>query len=673
MLLLTALVFGCAHWFARRMSSGDWVERLLDALLITFVIQYASVCLPGLVGALTPWSIAVTAVLGCALLGAVAREKPVPPRHGAQRRPEWVAIACVVFVCCYVGVLIRKQWILPPVANDPLTYHLPAAVEWLQSGRIGLYETWFYNPANTYSPLAGSAFAAWWMAPMHSEVLARFVQAPAVLLLLVAMIQFVRALGVSTTVAALIATAAVTSRPFISQAILAKDDLFVAAFFACTCAALTRVKLTDALGPWRLGLALGMLLATKYTALLGLPLLVLAIDAPARAGWRARDYVLAAICAFALAEPWYLRNTMLTGNPLYPIQIPGFEGMFATRRSDELASMSGLLKTFVTGYYSTTKPAAVMLVLCWLGALATSARLLLRTPLVRLCVLGPPVAFALFVALSPYAEVRFVLPGLLLMFACAGVLAYARKSPGTAAVIGMLVLIAGAGTGFVPRGLYEAMPTTAAVTGGVLLLAIGLYHLPDPARPRVAAVVAVVLIAVVGCVVYVHFDGFLRAPSGYVETRTKAWENTGYGKLSEAWQYIDSNAAPDATVAYTNTHYTFPLYGFGLSRRVVYVPTRAGIAHVHDLPASQRPLSGEEVVPYVAAQLTADPDRTTWTNNLAKLKPDYLLVVKSGAGAGNIVPETAFATQEPRRFQQVFANDAAVVYRIVIPTTNPSP
>ena len=46
-LLLTALVFGCAHWFARRMSGGDWVERLLDALLITFVIQYASVCLPG--------------------------------------------------------------------------------------------------------------------------------------------------------------------------------------------------------------------------------------------------------------------------------------------------------------------------------------------------------------------------------------------------------------------------------------------------------------------------------------------------------------------------------------------------------------------------------------------------------------------------------------------------
>jgi hypothetical protein len=416
-----------------------------------------------------------------------------------------------------------------------------------------------------------------------------------------------------------------------------------------------------------------MLLATKYTALLALPLLVLAIDAPARAGWKARDYVLAALCAFALAGPWYLRNAMLTGNPLFPMMLPGFDGMFATRHSDELASMSGLLKTFVTGYYSTTKPAAIVLVLCWLGALVTSARLLMRTPLVRLCVLGPLVALALFVALSPYAEVRFVLPGLLLMFAGGGVLAYALKLPGTALAIGVVVLIAGVGTGFVPRGLFEALPMALGLSGAILLVAIGLSRPPEPARPRVAAVIAVVLIAVVGCLVYVHFEGFLRAPSGYVETRMKAWENTGYGKLAEAWQYIDVNAAPDATIAYANTYYTFPLYGFGLSRRVVYVPTRAGIAQLHDLPASRRRLAGEEIVAYVVAQLAAEPDRTVWTNNLAKLNPDYLLIVKPGAGAGNVVPETGFAAEETPRFQHVFENDTAVVYRIVTPTTNPSP
>jgi hypothetical protein len=105
----------------------------------------------------------------------------------------------------------------------------------------------------------------------------------------------------------------------------------------------------------------------------------------------------------------------------------------------------------------------------------------------------------------------------------------------------------------------------------------------------------------------------------------------------------------------------------------VYVPTRAGIAHLHDLPASRRPLSGEEIVPFIAAQLTTDPDRTVWTNNLAKLKPSYLVVVKPGSGAGESALETGFAGQEPQRFQPVFENEAAAVYRIVNPTTNPSP
>jgi len=101
------------------------------------------------------------------------------------------------------------------------------------------------------------------------------------------------------------------------------------------------------------------------------------------------------------------------------------------------------------------------------------------------------------------------------------------------------------------------------------------------------------------------------------------------------------------------------------------VPTRANVAHVHDLPASHRRLAGEEVVPYIAAQITSEPDRNAWTNNLARLRPDYLLIVKPGAGAAELVPEMSWIPREPERFQQIFENAAAVVYRIVNPTTNP--
>ena len=65
-------------------------------------------------------------------------------------------LACAAFVVAFVGALVHQQRYLPPFATDALTYHLPAAVQWLQTGRVGVFETWFFNPANTYSPLGGS-------------------------------------------------------------------------------------------------------------------------------------------------------------------------------------------------------------------------------------------------------------------------------------------------------------------------------------------------------------------------------------------------------------------------------------------------------------------------------------------------------------------------------------
>src|SRR5699024_7835113 len=132
---------------------------------------------------------------------------------------------------------------LPVISNDALTYHLPAAVEWLQKGRLALYEAWSYNPANSYSPLAGSVFLAWLMAPMGNDVLARFVQVGPAVLFLVAMINLCRALGARVGAAALIAAACVVARPFMSQTILAKDDLFVAAFFVLLIDAMRRPRL----------------------------------------------------------------------------------------------------------------------------------------------------------------------------------------------------------------------------------------------------------------------------------------------------------------------------------------------------------------------------------------------------------------------------------------------
>src|SRR5207302_11316081 len=100
---------------------------------------------------------------------------------------------------------------------------------WRQTGRLGLFPTWFFNPANTYSPLAGSTFIAWLIAPFDMDIVARFVEVPALIVVGIGVFQLCRQMGVEPAIAGLIAAAAVLARPMFFASIMGKDDLFVAA------------------------------------------------------------------------------------------------------------------------------------------------------------------------------------------------------------------------------------------------------------------------------------------------------------------------------------------------------------------------------------------------------------------------------------------------------------
>src|SRR5690606_30744637 len=115
--------------------------------------------------------------------------------------------------------------LIPQLATDPLIYHLPAAARWIQEQRIGLVDFAYWLPANTYSPLGGSVWIAWWLAPIGNDALARFVQLPAWLLLYAAILRLLAMLNVRPTLATPVAIAAVVSHPFILQLPMAKDDI----------------------------------------------------------------------------------------------------------------------------------------------------------------------------------------------------------------------------------------------------------------------------------------------------------------------------------------------------------------------------------------------------------------------------------------------------------------
>jgi hypothetical protein len=626
---------------------------MADAILIAYLVQYVAVGLAGLLGILTPLFLIIIALAICAGLWISAGF--IPPRATASPIPRsdrrWTLFTCL-FAIGFLAALIYWEKLNPPMATDALVYHLPAAVLWLQKKRIALFQTWFFNPANTYSPLAGSTFITWLLAPLGNDALARFVQVGPWFLILISIIEIATSAGASLPAAALAALAAVLARPFIGEAVIPKDDLFVAAFFLAAVAALARDRMNSRFGWLRLGIAVGLMLATKYTALMAAPILLLAADAPRRAGWRWRQWAGAILAVALLAGPWYLRNLLEWGNPLFPVKfdLVGFRlrGLIARIEVPELRSAAGLWNVLTGGYYGLPAILFSFLLAAWLLSLIRLRNNLPRDPLQRLTVLGPILGLLIFAFCSPQPEVRFVLPSLALLFVLCG-MAASRKW--AVALSGVAVLMAIA-TSFssANAGQIATFSLWAIVTALIGLL---IHWLEADAlrlrRPILSGIAIAAVLAIVGY-------GWTDYLHEYQTARMDIWKSV-YPTQAAAWDFVDRNLPQAATIAYSNQFMIYPLYGFECRRNVIYAPVRAG-ASVSNL-AFPAQISDADLNLAAARSANAPSSESAWLDNLRACRAEYFIV-----GLGDGAPEVGWAETDRAEFTRIFINSDLAIYRI---------
>lgn len=654
-------------------QDGDRLQTAADGALVALAVIYMSVGLPGILGLLYPAVIATAALVLGAILWWAGRARPVMPASGQGLAVQmsfpdcWVPDACLTVLLAYLVVLVIRQAHLSVLSIDALIYHLAAPVQWLQQHRIGVFPVW-YQPPNAYSPLAGSTYIAFLLGIMGNDVLARFVQMPAIVLLFLATYRVATAIGVGRATAALLACGVVLSRPFISHASLAKDDLFACAFFMATVYALSPMALRERLGPWRLGIALGLFLAVKFTVLLSLPVLLFAIDAPWRAKWRRSQWALAVALVAVLAGPWYLRNWITCGNPLFParLTIGGvtlLPGLFEMQRTTELATWEGVLSTIVYGYHSPPPWLALLWVFGWLGALGLTIRRWLTTPLLRLCLAGPLLGLAIFLWRTMYAEVRFIYPSLLLLAMGSAIAMAALPIPAAAQIgIAALLALAGIASGFAPSALLVLLPQVAIWTGiglAILLLPRFLQRRSHRAQWMAAGIAAAGFVILI----YVRWAAYVAT---YQHGITSSWEirPPGYGPIAQAWEFVRASIPPTEPVAVANTNVVYPLQGFDLSRVVAYVPTRSDMPDFGHLPPLGDQLKGEDSIPAVANALYRNPDGGVWLKRLESAGFNYLLVAKGNDGLVPTPIEFSLISANPAHFCPVFENSAATVYQI---------
>jgi len=329
LLLLVLLVLVAAAW-GRRLSR--WLRLEFASLLEQFVFSsgigfgvlgYAVLGL-GSLGLLYRWICYVLLLaLAFSALGElrfwsgwlVALVRRVVKLETAGRR--WQVLLSV-YVLVLLAITLSRA-LMPPTAWDALVYHLEVPRHYLAQHRIVPIDDFFY--ANL--PQLMEMFYLLGLL-LEGDVLAQLVHFSFAILLVAAVFSAARQFLPRTS--PLLAVALFLSVPVITTlAAWAYIDLCLTFFLFCALYALFRWRANGSSGWLSTSAAfVGLALAVKYTAALWLVSLLVAIVWEHRGAKERRPRPIAGsllrygLIVLAVAWPFYLKNLLFTGNPVYP-------------------------------------------------------------------------------------------------------------------------------------------------------------------------------------------------------------------------------------------------------------------------------------------------------------------------------------------------------------------
>jgi hypothetical protein len=277
----------------------NWALR--DSLLRTFVwFGTAAVVLTeamSLFHLLRPIPIAIA---WCLVGWLVWRGQSWPLRPRSCGR---LAFALAAIPAAIAAVVAFTAILSPPNSADAMAYHLPRVIYWAQSGSVAFFPTPYFNQV-MLQPMAEYVMLHTYLLT-GGDHLVNLVAWGAFVGCLVGVSSIAAEFGLSPRAQAIAALICATLPSAILQASGAKNDFVLALWLVC---AVYFAMKRDAL---LLGLAAGLALATKATAYLFLPPMLLALCV-----WQRKQLAWIAAGVLLLNTPQYIRNIRLSGFPL---------------------------------------------------------------------------------------------------------------------------------------------------------------------------------------------------------------------------------------------------------------------------------------------------------------------------------------------------------------------
>ncbi len=250
-------------------------------------------------------------------------------RHGS-------VILTVFFSLLFLAQGIRFLF-TPPSHWDDLNYHLRFPVEWIQSGTLDNPIVPFGDLAPSYYPMNTELLHFWVMAPLKSDIIARILQH---LFLGVGAIVFygiLHHIGMRR-LPSIILTSSFFSMPYlmtqgfgfpVNGQTVSHDIMTLTLFLIWLYLLLYTLKSPSTPRFILAGIAAGVYIGTKYISMIfGIPLVICILLHNLISQRTIREKILCTGCFLIpmvlWGGPFYLRNWISTGNPLFPARITLF-------------------------------------------------------------------------------------------------------------------------------------------------------------------------------------------------------------------------------------------------------------------------------------------------------------------------------------------------------------
>lgn len=520
---------------SRRLAHLDLLERLVAGMLVFISAILGIHLLPLALGILGRGSVAASAAAAALASLAVPRAasaRAEPPREPAPSSPRpWLGLAVVVGAVVGAAALVSLRDWLPRVftAVDTVTFHLPNAARWIQTGTLWQIDQFLPLQAQGYYPNHGELVHLWSLVPFHNEFLVRPVMSALLAGWALAIVATTRELGVAPATRVL-AAAALVATPIVALATIPRAMPDILLYATATAGVLFLLRHTRSGRRSDLvlaGLGLGIALGTKWygvtTAAIVIAVWLGARVVRERARWRraVADGALVSGVIAAVGGIWFIRNLVEVGNPVFPVEVAPFGVTIFDAPHDTIREQVGFsivhyaadtdvladLAAEILDGAGLLVPLAVLLVVMALfvavrpgvrrtGALAAAAMVLagayVVTPYSALGLEGEP--------LLAEFNTRYLVPALVAAV-FAGALAAGRTRMGMAVDVGLAaVALAALPDAFDP---FRASTTvTVVLLLGVAAAAVYALLRARPQLPRRALALAAVVVVGLGGIAY---------------------------------------------------------------------------------------------------------------------------------------------------------------------------